>query len=1346
MDTASDNPAPEPTRARSSEATRPSTLSSIQTSNAEAVVELAEGATDIPPTPRDVQRGALEDLLLLSRQLASLEADLQAKHKQAGDESQKAYDRMAQDLDHRLADRTKQVRAKADERRAELERQVQAERAKVEQQHRHRRDKATAEYDAVRSSVKRDYDQAVWLADSVLEAAQLKGEGEYKLVLDQHNDLLTAQSSAEAEAAMLAQAYGQKAVPADQPTLYGDTLGQGADTQLALEKANVEGYLKKLRTMLLPRLFVGIRPYLIVLLVVAGGGALGQYQTGIAFDQPQWREIGTYAGAALGGLIVLAVILKILAAGQVKKTYGPLRTAIANGRVASAGVVANAALAQDEAVRIANGQRADEVAAIKARLQPIQSEAVRKRDEALAGADAERAKHTDRLDAYLQKHRGEQAKWQAGQEADLKARRDADAESGRLKFENETGSAGSEFKSTRAALQKRWNDGLAKIHAPIGQQVDAGGASDGWAKIDWSDWTPPTAFPKTVPFGQLTVDLKEISAGIPRDGTFELALPDQFAVPALLAFPHQASLLIQTDPAGRDEGLRALQAAMVRVLTGLPPGRARFTIIDPVGLGQSFAGFMHLADHDESLVNGRIWTSPEQIEQRLADLTDHMETVIQKYLRNEFETIDDYNRQAGELAEPYRFLVIADFPNGFEGEAWRRLLSVAKTGARCGVYVMVLRDTRQPLPGTMHIEDLESVSVNLVRENGRFVWKDDVYQQFPLALNAPPGEETLTRIVHRVGKAAKEAARVEVSFDAIAPKYEQFWTQSAAEELSAPVGRMGATRLQYFRVGRGMAQHALTAGKTGSGKSTLLHAMVTNMAMWYSPDEVEFYLIDFKKGVEFKTYADYQLPHARAIAVESDREFGLSVLQRIDAELTRRGELYRKAGVQDLASYRKTADAQVMPRTLLVIDEFQEFFSEDDKLAQDASLLLDRLVRQGRAFGIHVFLGSQTIGGSGGLARTTIGQMGVRIALQCSEADSQLILGDNNSAARLLSRPGEAIYNDAGGLVENNSPFQVAWLSDSRREQYLKQVKKRLEADGDKKHPDPPIVFEGNAPADITKNAPLMRAVRHRTRETAAAPAAWIGDPVAIKEPTAVVFRRQSGTNLLIIGQQEEQALAIIESAMISIAAQQASGGNFYVCDGTPADSMFAGHLPKLAGRLPGDARVIEYRGVDETINELSEEVARRRDLDNLTVPSIFLVINGLQRYRSLRKSEDDFSFSTSDEDKKPNAGKQFAELLREGPPVGVHVIAWCDTLASVERTLERGSIREFDNRVLFQMSANDSSNLIDSPAANRLGFFRALVYSEEQGVMEKFRPYGLPDDAWAVKTLETLATSVTPG
>ena len=97
-------------------------------------------------------------------------------------------------------------------------------------------------------------------------------------------------------------------------------------------------------------------------------------------------------------------------------------------------------------------------------------------------------------------------------------------------------------------------------------------------------------------------------------------------------------------------------------------------------------------------------------------------------------------------------------------------------------------------------------------------------------------------------------------------------------------------------------------------------------------------------------------------------------------------------------------------------------------------------MRQGRAFGIHVILGSQTLGGAYSLARSTLGQMAVRIALQCSEADAHLILSEDNTAARLLTRPGEAIYNDANGMIEGNNLFQVVWLSDEQREEYLGEI------------------------------------------------------------------------------------------------------------------------------------------------------------------------------------------------------------------------------------------------------------------------------------------------------------------
>ncbi len=51
--------------------------------------------------------------------------------------------------------------------------------------------------------------------------------------------------------------------------------------------------------------------------------------------------------------------------------------------------------------------------------------------------------------------------------------------------------------------------------------------------------------------------------------------------------------------------------------------------------------------------------------------------------------------------------------------------------------------------------------------------------------------------------------------------------------------------------------------------------------------------------------------------------------------------------------------------------------------------------------------------------------------------------------------------------------------------------------------------------------------------------------------------------------------------------------------------------------------------------------------------------------------------------------------------------------------------------RVAFQMSEQDSASLIETPAAGRLGPNRALLYSEDEGRVEKFRPYALPDAAW---------------
>jgi len=802
--------------------------------------------------------------------------------------------------------------------------------------------------------------------------------------------------------------------------------------------------------------------------------------------------------------------------------------------------------------------------------------------------------------------------------------------------------------------------------------------------------------------------------------------------------------LIETDGNwGHDLAVGVLNNTILRLLSTAPPGRLNFTILDPVGLGQNFAGVMHLADYEEQMITNRIWTQSIQIEEKLAHLNEHMEKVIQMYLRNEYQTIAEYNEQAGVIAEKYHFLVIADFPANFTDVAAKRLLSIAASGARCGVFTLIHWDHRQPLPADFIPDELRKSSFGVKTKGNSFVLAENTLSRASLVIDEPPSPEMATDFIHQVGRLSRDSSRVEVPFAHVAPADSEMWTEDTTGELRVAIGRTGATKLQYLEIGRGTCQHALLAGKTGSGKSTLFHVMITNLALWCSPEQVEFYLVDFKKGVEFKCYASKRLPHARVVAIESDREFGLSVLQRVDDELRRRGDLFRQLGVQDIAGYKKAGGTESIPRTLLMVDEFQEFFVEDDKVSQTASLLLDRIVRQGRAFGIHVILGSQTLGGAYTVARTTLGQMVIRIALQCNEADAYLIMDENNPAPRLLSRPGEGIYNDMAGALEGNSPFQVVWLPEETRDAALAKVRARADAEGER-YPGP-IVFEGNAPADVRENPLLRRVLETRPAQPPPAGRFWLGAPNSIKGPTEVVFQRQSGSNLLIVGQRDEAMLAMISLGLVSLAAQYPVGSvRFILCDSTPSGTAHREFLNKVTALVRHRIETPRQAEFPSLMKELSSEMKQRGEaVDPEAAPPVFLVVNGLQKFSKLRY-EEDFGFSSSgDAEVEVNPGAVLNDLICEGTRLGFHVLATCDTYNNVSRFLSRKALSEFEMRVLFQMSANDSASLIDNPKAGMLGLHRALYYNAQEGYLETFRPYALPPSEWLAYAGEKLTGAV---
>ncbi|MBT5584142.1 MAG: hypothetical protein HOJ54_09075 [Phycisphaerae bacterium] len=192
-----------------------------------------------------------------------------------------------------------------------------------------------------------------------------------------------------------------------------------------------------------------------------------------------------------------------------------------------------------------------------------------------------------------------------------------------------------------------------------------------------------------------------------------------------------------------------------------------------------------------------------------------------------------------------------------------------------------------------------------------------------------------------------------------------------------------------------------------------------------------------------------------------------------------------------------------------------------------------------------------------------------------------------------------------------------------------------------------------------------------------------------------------------------------------------------WIFDGTPSDALFAGRLPAFGSQLPHQVTRVTAKNIEIEMQRLSDILASRADGDHTERATILILGLHPHRLNALRSAEDDFSFSSEDE--KPKPDKQFADILREGPVVGMHSLLWFDGLNNLNRCLSRSNQREFDLKVLFQMSANDSGQLIDTTAASDLGANRAIIHADDVGSIEKFRPWAMPNDQW----LEMVATSL---
>lgn len=163
--------------------------------------------------------------------------------------------------------------------------------------------------------------------------------------------------------------------------------------------------------------------------------------------------------------------------------------------------------------------------------------------------------------------------------------------------------------------------------------------------------------------------------------------------------------------------------------------------------------------------------------------------------------------------------------------------------------------------------------------------------------------------------------------------------------------------------------HGLVAGMTGSGKSEFIITYILSLCVNYSPDEVQFVLIDYKGGGLAGAFENrktgIKLPHLVGTITNLDKSSMNRTLVSIKSELQRRQRVFNEVkeqlntGTIDIYKYQKLyregTIKNPMSHLFIICDEFAELKAQQPDFMDE----LVSAARIGRSLGIHLILATQ---------------------------------------------------------------------------------------------------------------------------------------------------------------------------------------------------------------------------------------------------------------------------------------------------------------------------------------------------------------------------------------------------
>ncbi|MGI9001082.1 MAG: FtsK/SpoIIIE domain-containing protein [Pseudonocardia sp.] len=734
--------------------------------------------------------------------------------------------------------------------------------------------------------------------------------------------------------------------------------------------------------------------------------------------------------------------------------------------------------------------------------------------------------------------------------------------------------------------------------------------------------------------------LWSIGTGSIGAGRLRKGVPQDFpvAVPLL----DESHLQISSSPDGRARAEALVEGLLLRVMSYFRPGMVALHVWDVGQFTGALPGLYPLTRTGLLTVH-----DPGRLPQLLEELSDRIRRVHTRVLVDGHPSLRALADATGGRSEPWIVALLVGNRSALREDDHRQLQRVARGGLACGVQLVLL-----DVPMTVNAP-VETVHLG---DDGRAVTSmtgPHVTVEPDAALPAP----ARTRACHAIADEHERWRGRIGAFGDLLPPQAQWGRQRSVAGLHAPVGFAGGLPVEMALADA--SPHALIGGPSGSGKTNLLLTMISSMAVRYDPDELEFYLLDFKEGVSFAQFAPGRrdrtwLPHARLVGVNinTDREFGLALLQFLAEEMRRRAEAAKDHEVTKLEELRAADPNGRWPRVVAVIDEFQYLFSERDAVTKAATILLEDVARRGRSQGIHLVLSSQDVSGIEAFwGRPAIfEQFVLRLALP----RARRVLADLNDATLDLPR-WHAVLNHESGIKHGN---EIVRIPNATGRGSVDEVQRALHEAYHAGRPEPRL-FDGSRSPQLTELVAELPASGDGV------PRALVGQSIDVAGSAAVVrLPAAPGRNVGVLASVARDAVRVLGSAAGSLAGQFPPGAVDVVIAPLVAEAAEpAARLGEWFAAAEHTAETVALDGVRARVESLAAEVTRRLGgVDTCATGAAC----GAERRPVVVVL---YAADAADTVLEREGTEALRRLLRFGPETGVHVLGWWRSVARL-RTL----------------------------------------------------------------------------